>query len=189
MRASETGPGRALVASERGSTLASTQRWFPSGSPRSMESRPCISRRRVDSSSTSQGDDASACVSNKLSFPLEPGLHVASCTPIVWSSNPPTSGQHYPVWAAFKTYAAPVPRGFLVHALEHGAVVFTYNCPGGCAADIAALQAMLDARAADPLCVAPLKNRFIISPDPLLDSRFAASAWEVPSIEGCWWEC
>jgi hypothetical protein len=123
------------------------------------------------------GDDAGACVSNKLSFPLEPGLHVASCTPIAWSSNPPTSGQHYPVWAAFKTYAAPVPRGFLVHALEHGAVVFTYNCPDGCAADIAALQAMLDARAADPLCVAPLKNRFIISPDPLLDSRFAASAW------------
>jgi hypothetical protein len=81
------------------------------------------------------------------------------------------------VWAAFKTYAAPVPRGFLVHALEHGAVVFGYNCPDGCAADVAALQAMLDARAADPLCVAPLKNRFIVAPDPLLDARFAVSAW------------
>ncbi|MFO0762007.1 MAG: DUF3105 domain-containing protein [Byssovorax sp.] len=122
------------------------------------------------------GSDA-GCAMSLLSPALDPGIHVQVCSPIVWNSNPPTSGMHYPVWAAFKTYKAPVPRGFTVHAMEHGAIVFSYNCPSGCAADIDALQAMLDARPADPLCVAPLKNRFIITPDPLLDTQFAAAAW------------
>jgi hypothetical protein len=104
---------------------------------------------------------------------------------VQYSSNPPTSGPHYPVWAAFKTYAAPVPRGFYVHDLEHGAVVITYNCPGGCDAELAQLQAFLDARPADPLCTAPLKNRFVVTPDPLLDVRFAASAWGWALRSGC----
>jgi hypothetical protein len=84
---------------------------------------------------------------------------------------------HYPTWAAFKTYDKPVPRGFYVHSMEHGAVVFEHNCAGNCDADIAALVAYLAARPADPACVAPLTNRFIVTPDPLLDVPFAVSAW------------
>lgn len=129
--------------------------------------------RLADAASDAEG----ACVSSLLAVPIEPAPHVPSCSPLSFTSNPPTSGPHYPVWAAFKTYDAPVPRGFYVHAMEHGAVVFAYNCPDGCAADIAALQTMLAARPADPFCVPPLTNRFIVTPDPLLDTRFAAAAW------------
>jgi len=121
--------------------------------------------------------DASACGAIETIHPIEPGIHVASCTPLTYATNPPTSGSHYPIWAAFKTYTSAVPRGFYVHSLEHGAVVIGYNCPAGCDADLALLQAYLDARPADPLCVAPLKNRFIVTPDPLLDVPFAAAAW------------
>ncbi len=121
--------------------------------------------------------DASACGAIEAVFPLEPGLHVASCTPLTYATNPPTSGTHYPIWAAFKKYDKPVPRGFYVHAMEHGAIVFEHNCAAGCDAEIAALVAYLAARPPDPLCVAPLANRFILTPDPLLDVPFAASAW------------
>lgn len=123
------------------------------------------------------GDDARACTTTVAGFPLAAGAHVAQCTPITYATNPPTSGPHYPLWARFKVYAERVPRGFWVHAMEHGAVVVTYNCPGGCAAELAALVAFLDARPVDPLCTAPVKNRFIVTPDPLLDATFAASAW------------
>ena len=123
------------------------------------------------------GDDARACATTVAGSPLAAGAHVAQCTPITYATNPPTSGPHYPLWARFKAYADRVPRGFWVHAMEHGAVVVTYNCPGGCAADVAALVAYLDARPADPLCTAPVRNRFIVTPDPLLDTTFAASAW------------
>jgi hypothetical protein len=39
------------------------------------------------------------------------------------------------------------------------------------------LATFLDARPADPLCAAPVKLRYVVTPDPHLDVRFAASAW------------
>ena len=112
-----------------------------------------------------------------MAVPLQPSPHVPACSPVVYTTNPPTSGPHYPSWAAFKWYSAPVPRGYLVHSLEHGAVVISYHCEGGCESELATLAAFLDARPADPLCVAPLKSRVIVVPDPALDVRFAAAAW------------
>src|SRR5258708_2170075 len=55
--------------------------------------------------------------------PLLPGIHEGEGTAILWDSNPPSSGAHYPIWAAFQEYTTPVPRGYYVHDLEHGAVV------------------------------------------------------------------
>jgi hypothetical protein len=81
------------------------------------------------------------------------------------------------MWAAFKAYDKPVPRGFWVHSLEHGAVVIGYHCEVPCEAELAALAAYLETRPADPLCVAPIKSRIIVTPDPELDTRFAAAAW------------
>lgn len=121
--------------------------------------------------------DASSCGTTVATFALEASPHVAACSVVNYSTNPPTSGPHYPSWAAFKVYTQPVPRGFYVHAMEHGAVVIAYNCPTNCDAEVAALVAYLDSRPADPLCTLPLKNRFIVTPDPLLDVPFAAAAW------------
>jgi hypothetical protein len=61
-----------------------------------------------------------------------------------------------------------------VHSLEHGAVVITYNCPGGCTAEVAAAQSFVDGLPADCGLMA---RRVILTPDPDLDVRFAASAW------------
>ncbi len=124
-----------------------------------------------------QGGQGPLCTTVVQSHAIDASPHVAACSPVTYSTNPPTSGPHYPIWAAFKTYTSPVPRGYWVHSLEHGAVVISYNCPAGCDAELANLQAFLDAQLADPLCVAPLKNRFIVTPDPKLDVLFAASAW------------
>ncbi|MEZ4297938.1 MAG: DUF3105 domain-containing protein [Polyangiaceae bacterium] len=123
------------------------------------------------------GGDASACGTVTATFALEASPHVTACSEVTYVTNPPTSGPHYPYWAAFKVYSQPVPRGFYVHAMEHGAVVVQYNCAGDCSAEVAALVAYLESRPADPLCVSPVKNRFIVTPDPLLDVPFAASAW------------
>lgn len=131
------------------------------------------------------GDAGFLCNSTIATFALAPSPHVLTCSPVTYATNPPTSGPHYPSWAAFKTYTSPVPRGFYVHSMEHGAVVIAYNCPSGCDADLALLAAFLDARPADPLCVAPLKSRIIVTPDPLLDTMFAASAWGASLKSDC----
>ena len=117
------------------------------------------------------------CGTIELAFPVVGGAHVPVCSPVTYNSNPPTSGPHYPNWAKFQTFAAPIGRPFWVHNLEHGAIVIAYNCPDGCAQDVEALQAMLAARPADASCTAAVRNRFVITPDPLLDTKFAASAW------------
>ena len=111
--------------------------------------------------------------------PNEGAAHVPACSEVSYGSNPPSSGNHYPNWAAFQSYDFAVPRGFLVHALEHGAVVLHYNCPDGCATDVEAAQAMIDLLPDDPVCAGTgLRHRVILTPDPLLDVTWAASAWD-----------
>lgn len=108
---------------------------------------------------------------------LPPAYHVATCSPLDYVSNPPCYGDHYPVWAAYKAYDQVVPRGFWIHDLEHGGVVITYNCPDGCADEVAAAKAMLDAQPDDPTCDPAVRHRLVLVPDPLIPTRFAISAW------------
>jgi Protein of unknown function (DUF3105) len=122
--------------------------------------------------------DGAACQSVIEMHPDEGALHLPCTEATQYQTNPPSSGNHYNCWAAYQTYTTPIPWGNLVHSLEHGAIVMTYNCPDGCAADVAAMQAFIDAQPLDPQCGGALgKNRLILVPDPDLDVRFAASSW------------
>jgi uncharacterized protein DUF3105 len=132
--------------------------------------------------------DGGACTAVIAQHPDEGAQHV-DCVPVpTYGTKPPSSGNHYPIWADFKTYTTPVPWGHLVHDLEHGAIVIVYNCPGGCPDEVARAQAMIDGLpfpltpadvdVADGFaCVAPTKHRMVLAPDPTLDVRWAASAW------------
>jgi hypothetical protein len=111
---------------------------------------------------------------------IEGYMHVPVCSPVTYGTRPPSSGNHYPIWAAYQTYTNAVPEGFWVHNLEHGSIVFSYNCPSGCDSDIAAAQALLDGLPDDPMCDPSAGNprvRTLMTPDPGLDVKFAASAW------------
>jgi hypothetical protein len=105
---------------------------------------------------------------------IEGAQHMPLCAPLPYGTNPPSSGNHYAVWADYRTYDRPILRGFWVHSLEHGAMVITYNCAGGCADEVAAAEAFIDSLPAD---CGPNSRRLILAPDPELDVRFAASAW------------
>jgi len=80
---------------------------------------------------------SSACSAELLTFSSPSAQPVTVCSAITYPMNPPVYGEHYPVWAAYKSYSFPVPLGFLVHDLEHGAVELLYNCPEGCADEVA----------------------------------------------------
>jgi hypothetical protein len=120
--------------------------------------------------------------------PLLPGLHVLPGTPIDFAHNPPATGTHYLVWAAWNvTYDPPLDRGYYVHNAEHGGVVLLYNCPEGCPDEVEALQAFVESLPDDPHCEPPLRTRTIISADPLLpkDVRIAAVAWGYVYTASC----
>ena len=93
------------------------------------------------------------------------------------------SGPHYPVWARWdQTYGPGVlARPYWVHNLEHGGVVFLFNCPSGCPDVVANLQALQTSLPADMKCnLDPaVRTRTLITNDALLPAnvQVAASAW------------
>jgi len=54
--------------------------------------------------------------------------HVNDIAGVNYNSNPPTSGPHFPVWAKRGAYTQVLSDGYLIHSLEHGYVVISYNC-------------------------------------------------------------
>lgn len=114
-------------------------------------------------------------------WPLGSATHVPVGTAITWPSNPPASGPHFPVWAAFHEFTSPVPRGYLVHDLEHGAVVLLHRCDlvdtATCDAIQTALRAASDALPTDPKCTSPVRVRTVIAPDSSIPQPLVAVSW------------
>jgi hypothetical protein len=128
----------------------------------------------------------SECNVRVQASPPTSAAHVPDCTALTFDTNPPSGGEHYGVWPAFRSYDFPLSEGFLVHGLEHGAVVFWYNCPEGCAEEVAEVQSFIASLAADPACIGMgAVRRAILTPSPTLGSRWAASAWGFALTADC----
>lgn len=127
----------------------------------------------------SDAGDGGACTTTIQQWPDEGATHVSCMSDVDYLTEPPSSGNHYTCWAAYQTYTAPIPWGNLVHSLEHGAIVIVYNCPQGCAEEVASIQSFIGGLPLDSDCAPSLgKDRIILMPDPtLVGVRFAASAW------------
>lgn len=54
--------------------------------------------------------------------------HIAIGTEEKYNSNPPTSGPHYEEWVKSGIYDNPKDDRNLVHSLEHGYVIISFNC-------------------------------------------------------------
>lgn len=118
-----------------------------------------------------------SCEVTLESPPVAAAKHVPEKTPITYCSNPPSGGDHYPVWAAFQEYTAPVEWPYLVHSMEHGAVVLLYKCDGqACPEIVQQLKKIRDDAAPDPLCDNGGK-RIIIAPSTTILTKVAAAAW------------
>lgn len=124
--------------------------------------------------------DAGPCNARIDVIPVAASPHVADGTPIAYASNPPSSGPHYSTWANFQELTHPVDDGYLVHSLEHGAVLLLYKCEAEgaeCDALVAALRSVRDSIATDPTCDPSIRVRIIIAPRAANDVAVAAAAW------------
>ncbi len=125
--------------------------------------------------------------------------HVPIGTPMFYNSNPPTSGPHYEVWTTANIYDNPLDDRNLVHSLEHGYIIMSYNCDvttglnlnlneASMAAQVATDSATLSAPFKEQNCT-DLKNnltqifteknkhKLIIVPRPSLKHSIALTAW------------
>jgi hypothetical protein len=120
--------------------------------------------------------------------PIEPSPHVDYGSPIEWTSNPPSSGPHYPVWVEWDRRYPDLMRGLWLHNAEHGGVVLLHRCADAdCPGVVVDLVATIDALPDDPHCVAPVRTRTLIAYDPLLpeDADVAAVAWGTTYTAAC----
>jgi hypothetical protein len=143
-------------------------------------SRPADAHETLpDAAGDAQLIEGGQCTTTIESHPDEGAVHIPCVDATDYQTSPPSSGNHYACWAAYQTYAAPIPWGNLVHSLEHGAIVIVYNCPDGCDDDVANIQSFIAGLPLDANCGPTLgKDRMILMPDPtLVGVRFAASAW------------
>jgi hypothetical protein len=131
------------------------------------------------SSPTAPTDTSSPPLSNAtgtvvVQVPNEGANHVSEGSSITYRHNPPASGPHYPVWARYAEYTTPLARGYWVHNLEHGAVVFLYR-PDTASATIDALRGVYRTLPPDRECGNP---RALLTPDPLMTRPVAVVAWD-----------
>lgn len=54
--------------------------------------------------------------------------HVTDIFGVKYTSNPPTSGSHFAVWAKPGVYNRFISDGYFIHSMEHGYVVIWYDC-------------------------------------------------------------
>jgi Protein of unknown function (DUF3105) len=54
--------------------------------------------------------------------------HTNDISSASYNSNPPTSGTHFPLWAKRGMYDRILSDGYLIHSLEHGYIVISYDC-------------------------------------------------------------
>ncbi len=119
--------------------------------------------------------------------PVSPSVrHVPEGTAIEYCTNPPSGGDHYPIWAAFQEYDKPVEWPYLVHSMEHGAIVLLYKCDPACPEIVDVLRKVRDEAAADPICDGqPTPKRIIIAPSPTIPTKVAAAAWGAAYTADC----
>lgn len=117
----------------------------------------------------------------------EPGVHVPIGTSVEWSTNPPVTGMHYPIWAAWDRHYTALDRGYWVHNAEHGGIVLLYRCPEGCPDVVDALLDVARSLPADASCAAPVRGRLIVAADPLLppEVQVAVVGWNAYYAASC----
>lgn len=132
--------------------------------------------------------------------------HVEVGVQVQYNSNPPTSGDHYADWIRAGVYDLPKDDRYLVHSLEHGYIIISYNCDvkvgwiksvaahgideteATSSSDIATPSASLSDKFKSDEChklVDSLinvyekrrKSKIIIIPRPSLDTKVALTAW------------
>jgi hypothetical protein len=96
--------------------------------------------------------------------------HVPETETVRYNSNPPTSGPHYATPALWGIYTVAPKDEYLVHNLEHGGVVVSYNPDRVTGEELEQLKAQVR-RLSD------VNPRVILTPRANLDTAIALTAW------------
>ncbi|MCO4265233.1 DUF3105 domain-containing protein [Pseudarthrobacter sp. MDT3-26] len=107
--------------------------------------------------------EAARPVEGVQDFPDQSRNHISG--PVSYPRNPPTGGDHAPVWTNCGIYTAPVEPTRAVHSLEHGAVWLSYR------------QDLPKDQVAELTSLAGAQDYLLLSPVTDQASPVTATAW------------
>ena len=111
-----------------------------------------------------------------LQYACQGYCHVPDGFAEPYSTNPPTSGNHNPTPALISFNTTVLPIANWMHSQEHGAIVLSYNCPNGCAAQTALMNTLYQKYL--PADTTKAAAWVIVTPNPELPANtYAVSAW------------
>jgi hypothetical protein len=103
-------------------------------------------------------------------FPNLGQKHVPESQRVKYNSNPPTSGPHYERPAAWGIYDRPPLDERLVHNLEHGGIIISYNPDRLKGEELAQIKTLAkELTATNP--------RIVVTPRKNLDTAIVLTAW------------
>ena len=129
-----------------------------------------------DQATIKDTDNCEACGGDCLIETFEIANRNHTLSDVDYDTLPPPGGPHDPCWVPWTIYDHQIRTERWVHNLEHGGVVFLYDCPEGCDADVAALTAFVQSLPA---------GRAVLAPYAEMDRRVAALAWGVRMTTDC----
>ncbi len=118
---------------------------------------------------TTDGPVRTAIMPSRDHFPTQ--LRIFNIVPEGYSTVPPTSGRHWDAWSSCGFYNYPLPDELLVHNLEHGNIIVSYNLT-----DESQVAALRDAVGAIPFA----REYAIVRRYPLIpEGMVALTTWGV----------
>ena len=109
----------------------------------------------------------------EMTVPLTPPFaHITG--PIDYPDPPPAGGNHNPCWGAWGVHDRELADELWVHNLEHGGVVYLYNCPDGCPDEIETMAEFVFGQ-----------TQALLTPYSELPTRFGVVAWGVRLLTNC----
>ncbi len=107
-------------------------------------------------------------------LPAQYGRHIDPSQTGNWQTDPPNSGDHYPILAPWGFSDRQIPPGNWLHNLEHGGIAVLYNCPEGCPDDQEKIKRF---RSSAPPDGTFHEVKIVATPYPVPGHRFALMAW------------
>ncbi len=122
---------------------------------------------QVDASS-----DAGGCNTRTEQLPGTSAFHVTG--DVVYPDPPPVGGNHNVCWAKWGVHDEELADENWVHNLEHGGIVFLYNCSDGCPNEVDTMKVFVSGR-----------TQALLTPYSLMPTRFAVLSWGVRLTTNC----
>jgi len=123
--------------------------------------------------SVPEGGITTACGGREEALSIQGAAHVPG--DVVYKDPPPASGDHNACWSEWGVHTEAVADENWVHNLEHGGVVYLYDCGDGCAKQVKELAEFVEGR-----------DRALLTPYADLPTKFGVVSWGHRLLSDCY---